>query len=225
MILATVAHSVPVIVRGMPPEVVKSLPHDSLTDWITAISTVFLVFGALLGGLLANKQLNEFRKAELLKNTFYEVRAYSQPSGELPSPVVAFASLDDMEPNPWVVAERYKDKRQEMTAFIRSVTIPYTILSNYLDEADDFIERKVIDSDVFLSRQYAVILETVTLLRRFKDIVPARAYKPAMLGRIEDKAQRFKERTGVAEDCRPEDDKTSYEPPPEHGSTTGNHAN
>lgn len=235
LVIAAVSHTVPVIVRSMPPEAVASMapvhvgnwPSESLTDWITALGTtviaiatsylvlwtIVLAVAAIVAGYFANLQLQASRNTERLRHTFSEIKAYSKSSREFPSPFRAFGLLDELEPNPWIVAETYHDKSDEMAAYIRKVTMPYTIMSNYLDEADDYLERHFIDADVFFGRQYFVIERTIILLRKFKDIVPADAYKPGMLKRLEKRLDAYKETVGVVVDRRPDDDKTLYEPP------------
>jgi hypothetical protein len=157
----------------------------------SAFATVVLAFTAIVAGFIAYTQLKDYQKTERTKYTFKQVHSYFKGFTDLPSPFRALTQLDEIPPDPEIAGITHN--RAELDKYVRRVSELFTVLQNYLDESEDLLERGIIDADLFMGRQYRIIKDTVSVLRRFSTVMSFQ-YADALLNRIEARALDYEQR-------------------------------
>ena len=161
---------------------------ESWAEVVTAVATIglflataALAWAAIKGGSIAIEQLKSLERTERIKNTLSIVRAYSTPTGEVSSPLMAYVRLDKMPTDdPSVAVPKFGKTLGE---YVAEVSQLYLILQNYFDEADDLLQRNLIDRDLFLSRQLAVMKQSAAMMRRYQAFVPPQYLNEGLIAR------------------------------------------
>lgn len=173
------------LATGMVVLLGRAMTKDWPTIWpaLTGLATAALVVAAVTGGIVALQQLRHLERTEKIKNTFWIVRQYSTPAGQVPSPMVAYTMLGDLPTSdPKVVAKYDINTARD---FVREVMRLWVIIKNYYDEADDLYQRGFVDRDFYLSRNVTIIQDGMDMMRRFRALVPDRFYDEALVARME----------------------------------------
>jgi hypothetical protein len=156
----------------------------ALATVVLAIATTALAVAAIIGGYIALAQLKSTERSERIRETFSTVRAYSVPTGELPSPLMAYGRLDKKPYDDPAIAVPTLGV-ESLRQYVAEVSELFIILQNYFDEADDKLRRNLVDSDLFLSRQYRVMQQSAALLRRYQAFVPPQYVNEQLIARME----------------------------------------
>lgn len=180
-----------VVFSGAPmhPVTAYSGPSPSWTGRVTALSTLGLLLVGVIAGIIAYKQLMDFKGNERLKRTLALVDKLFATVGNLPSPNDAMMSLLEMP----AYDESLEGQTPEvLTEYSRKLAIYYIGLSNYFDEAADMDKRQLIERDYFLSRHGNVVKTAIGLFGKWKDVVPERYYEAALVESLEEMLKDYK---------------------------------